>query len=1010
MRFIPLCCFLFLLPHWAQAQIDYQLDIQVVPAQKSLQGKIQLLSDTNTQLQLQLPPLEALSLNGVPQKLPQTQLDIELAAQVPVLLNYQVTLRTQGDNLVTRQHLFLLDNTWYPQPKSPVRYLFSALLPADFRANSEADSIMVSKQGAQRLFVFAFPHPLEHLTLTASNQFIHTSEEHNEVQIETYFFQKDKDLAKTYRDYTKTYLDMYTQRLGTYPFKRFAIVMHKRPTGWALPTYTLLGQRVARLPFIVKTSLGHELLHEWFGHQVWIDYESGNWAEGLVNYLADQHYAHLRGEGAQFRQQILLNYAAYVDDAHAMPVVDFRARHNKLESAVGYGKVAMIFHQLQQRLGEETFTLALREFLKNNAFRAASWTDIQTAFETISQEDLSAFFEQWLQRKDIPQISVEKPQVKVAQGQLKLLFKLKQYTESPYDVQVPLQIDTSLGTQTEMLHLNTAEKSYSIPLEALPSRIALDAQYDLMRALDEAETPPILAQILALNATSSECAEASDNTADAPASCASHAVKVILNQADAETYQPLFEALNLPRSAWEDEALSPQAALTQQPATHLVIAGQPLEALIGGVTPPEQGMLLKLFKHPYAADKRILWLYAEEPEQALMAARKINHYGKYSALHFINGKRQESALQNDSIAHSHAGIPIWQQEATAAIPPVQAQHLADILPQLALSKVIYIGEQHDQFAHHINQLTVIRYLQQKGHKVAIGLEMFQQPYQAALDDYLAGNTSESEFLKASQYFNKWRYDYNLYKPLIDFAKQHQLPLIALNIEGDISRQVGREGIPKLDNSAQAQLPQALDFAPYAYRQDLKSIFALHQSAQIPGMTHATKTPPQFEHFHQAQVLWDESMAEKAHQFWQKHPEHTLVILAGNGHIRYGYGIPERLKRRNGVDFVSVVQDEIPMPGIADYVLYPPPLDGEQAPKLGVFINDKEARLTVIEVEPHRPAALANVQKEDVILSLDGQPVNGLADLKSALMSIGLGNSAVLEVEREGKPVSLEVQF
>jgi len=967
----------YLLPSVAMAQIHYQLDVQIKPEKQFLHGKIQLQSDNATYLKLYLPTLHSLTLNGVSQKLDQSQLSLELAARVPVQLTYSMAISSNGYNLVSPEHVFLMDGGWYPQPKQPVQYQFSVLLPASFEANSEADHIQVNEQGNQRLFTFKFPYPLDRLTLNASSQYVRASEIHKDIQIDSYFFQQDKDLAKTYRDYTKTYLDMYAKRLSPYPFKRFAIVMHKQPIGWSLPTYTLLGHRVARLPFIVKTSLGHEILHEWFGNFVWIDYEAGNWAEGLVNYLADHYYQHLEGAGAAYRKQIMLNYAAYVDNSQAMPVLDFRTRNNKAQSAIGYGKVAMVFHDLHQQFGEKKFIAALREFLKNNEFKVTDWNALQQAFEVITKQDLSSFFQQWLERKDIPHISVEKSQIKVAQGQLKLLLKLKQHTKQPYDLYLPLQIETSLGKQMEVLHLDKFEKSYSLKLDAIPSKVRLDSEYDVMRRLDESETPAILAHVLAV----------------------SEQFQVFVNEATLETYQPLLDVLGVKNQLkdWQHEA------------KHLVIVGKPIPQLIGAQKVPEQGVMLKVFKHPFQADKRILWLYAENLEQIQKVAKKISYYGKYSELQFVNGRNLHK-----SIAPSHAGLPVWQQDPITAVQPIQAQDLSGVLPQLKNAKVVYVGEQHDQFAHHINQLTVIRYLFEAGHKVAIGLEMFQQPYQQALDDYLADNISESEFLHQSQYFIKWRYDYNLYKPIISYAKQHQIPLIALNIEGDISRQVGRGGISKLDDKAREQLPDTLDFEPHQYREDLKTVFAMHQNASIPGMKtdakHGHGTKPRFENFHQAQVLWDESMAEAAHQFLQKNPQYTLVVLAGNGHIRYGYGIPERLKRRNGLDYISIVQDENPAPNIAHYVLYPPPLLGEESPKLGVFIDEKDEHLLIIEVLPNRPAANAKAEKGDVIVSLGGHHIHSLADLKFALLDIGQGNSAELVVERNDEVMQLQVQF
>jgi hypothetical protein len=54
-----------------------------------------------------------------------------------------------------------------------------------------------------------------------------------------------------------------------------------------MPSFTLLGSRVIRLPFILYSSYPHEILHNWWGNSVYVDYARGNWSEGLTSYLAE---------------------------------------------------------------------------------------------------------------------------------------------------------------------------------------------------------------------------------------------------------------------------------------------------------------------------------------------------------------------------------------------------------------------------------------------------------------------------------------------------------------------------------------------------------------------------------------------------------------------------------------------------------------------------------------------------------------------------------------------------
>jgi aminopeptidase N len=80
------------------------------------------------------------------------------------------------------------------------------------------------------------------------------------------------------------------EAIGAYPFSGFSVVASPLPTGFGMPTLTYLGAEVLKLPFIRATSLGHEILHNWWGNGVLVDYASGNWAEGLTTFMADYAY------------------------------------------------------------------------------------------------------------------------------------------------------------------------------------------------------------------------------------------------------------------------------------------------------------------------------------------------------------------------------------------------------------------------------------------------------------------------------------------------------------------------------------------------------------------------------------------------------------------------------------------------------------------------------------------------------------------------------------------------
>ena len=233
--------------------------------------------------------------------------------------------------------------------------------------------------------------------------------------------------------------------------------------------------------------------------------------------------------------------------------------------------------------------------------------------------------------------------------------------------------------------------------------------------------------------------------------------------------------------------------------------------------------------------------------------------------------------------------PIYSPSAlTVAMTASQAE----ILQQLVTAQVIYLGETHDQEADHQAQLMIIEKLYEHQPQLAIGLEMFQRPFQQFLDQYVAGELTESELKKQTEYQQRWGFPWKYYAQILQFAQAKHLKLLALNTPAEITRKVARHGLESLTPSEWQYLPPQDEIRTdnLSYRQLLFQVYQQHhQTAEISS--------PNFERFFLAQVLWDETMADAIVKFIRENPDQRVVVLAGNGHISYGYGIPERVQRR-----------------------------------------------------------------------------------------------------------------
>jgi uncharacterized iron-regulated protein len=312
---------------------------------------------------------------------------------------------------------------------------------------------------------------------------------------------------------------------------------------------------------------------------------------------------------------------------------------------------------------------------------------------------------------------------------------------------------------------------------------------------------------------------------------------------------------------------------------------------------------------------------------------------------------------------------------------------------LADKRVIFVGESHDRYEDHLNQLAVIEGLHARGRDLAIGMEFFQQPFQAHLDAFVAGEIDEPELLRRSEYFDRWRYDYRLYRPILRFAREHGIPVIALNLEAELTAKVGREGLEALTPEERARIPTEIDRDDPDYRERVKAVFDLH--------------PPQegqdFEKFLSVQLLWDEGMAERAARYLREHPGKTLVVLAGSGHVEYGQGIPKRLARRLDVPAATVLNGSHREmdPEAADFLLFPRRVELPAAGMLGVLLDQPiDARGARVQgFAENSGAKAAGIQEGDRIVGIGGRAVSAYADVRIALIDSRPGQRIPVEVAR-----------
>lgn len=866
---------------------------------------------------------------------------------------------------------------WYPKADSPLAlFALTAKISRGFHAISEAETITVREEGQEKLVSFDFPHPVPSINFVMA-PYVVKIDKYRDVEIATYLLPEDQALADRYLSYTKKYLEMYEELLGPYPFRRFAIVENILPTGYGMPTFTLLGRQVLKLPFIPETSLGHEILHCWFGNSVYVDYESGNWSEGLTTYLADHYYEQLQGKGWQYRKKTIENYESYVHTDNEIPVRSFFSGEDRALRAVGYGKTAMIFHMLNNRIGDKAFAKGLKRLIQEQRFQLTSWQDIERIFAKTSGEDLGGYFDFWLDKQGAIKINLEEMRLNRIGDTYNLDFRIR-VMNSPLPLSVPVVIHTGRGTETRTLSISTFEQAFSVSLNDKPKEIVLDPEYDLFRNLEPAERRAVLSRLLG------------DPTRT-----------VVLPETGENIYEPLIQPLQ--RRGFESMPAEEVSHSDLGKRTLLFLGSQSDFSSFFPESPDSpEGFFLQIRKNPLESKRVLALVLAADREEVSRVVRKLFHYGQYSSLRFSEGKNVEKKTME-----SDQGIRMEVGPVVTGIALDKVLPLSEIISQVGRKTIVYVGEKHDRYGDHLIQLEVIRALHQRHPKLAIGMEMFQRRYQKPLDDYISGKTDEQTFLKESRYFSTWRFNYHLYRPILRFAREHGIPVVALNQDHELVGKVASGGLEELSQAERAKLPQEMTFDDEAYEKRLRRAFEMHQH-ELPGDT----APQVFEYFHQAQILWDETMAESIADFLADRPDYHMVVLAGNGHLEYGSGIPKRAHRRTGKKYAIVLPDpgEPLAPGLADFVVFPSDAEAPEDAKLGVMLDTTKGELKVAGFATGSGAEAAGVKKGDIILAVDDQKVKDIDDLKVFLAAKHVGDTVRVQVRRDDATLELKVEL
>ena len=389
---------------------------------------------------------------------------------------------------------------YYPSgDESLARFRLTADIPDSWESISDGNRLSSETGNERKVQTWENPFKSDGCMFMAA-PYVARSTWVDSVEVACYFFEADTSLLDGYLSAAADYIRMYTDLIGPYPYDRFTVAENYFPTGYGMPAWTLLGQQVLRLPFIKHTSLGHEVLHNWWGNSVYVDYDRGNWCEGATVYGADYRYKLMRSPAAAqaYRKNILKQYDSYINEGNDFPIREFQSRTSPNTRTIGYNKAMMVYHMIEQEIGTELFFETWKQIYADYREMQISWEEWIDGFEKVSGSDLSHIIPQWIDRPGAPvlDIAIINPTTTAEGSDRSLQLRLMEKSGQNYQLKVPLRFSGVEMVWDTSVVLVSEDSIFTIPLPVGATTVEVDPEYHLFRQLYPEEIEPVISATL----------------------------------------------------------------------------------------------------------------------------------------------------------------------------------------------------------------------------------------------------------------------------------------------------------------------------------------------------------------------------------------------------------------------------------------------------------------------------------------------------------------------------------
>ncbi len=340
-----------------------------------------------------------------------------------------------------------------------------------------------------------------------------------------------------------------------------------------------------------------------------------------------------------------------------------------------------------------------------------------------------------------------------------------------------------------------------------------------------------------------------------------------------------------------------------------------------------------------------------------------------------------------------------------------------MIEEMMPARIVHVGETHNSMPMHEIEFQVIRALYAKDRNLAIGLEMVPVTLQEALNKWTAGILTKEEFIREIRWYVTWNFNFGYYEKIFDFAREHRLPIYALNAPREVITKIRMRGWDALTDEEKAFFPGPPDLTNKDHRTFIRAVF---ESSEMPHAMMGPGLDQVFEGLYRSQSAWDEVMGANAVKAVEAEGR-RLVVCVGSGHLLYNLGLNRRSYERSKLPFKTVIAVELQAGqktlavsrAIGDYVFGLAPQDKPAFPEIGLgFKKFENLENLVVDAKPTEGAASrADFDKGDIVLSADGKAYTDINELRMELAKLRCGGEVKFKVLRAGqvKDVALKCE-